>query len=72
MDAYENVTALLVPTRAFRIPENTPNLSERRGSGRGIDLIDINREWPGNEDGAFDPRSVYRLWNRLFLRASFQ
>ncbi len=50
MDAYENVTALLVPTRAFRIPENTPNLSERRG---------------------FDPRSVYRLWNRLFLMASF-
>ena len=24
-------------------------------SGRGIDLIDINREWPGNENGASAP-----------------
>jgi predicted deacylase len=36
-------------------------------SGRGIDLIDINREWPGNEDGASAPsRHAGLLFNRLF------
>lgn len=36
-------------------------------SGRGIDLIDINREWPGNEDGASAPsRHSALLFNRLF------
>jgi predicted deacylase len=35
-------------------------------SGRGIDLIDINREWPGNEDGAGAPtRHAGLLFNRL-------
>jgi hypothetical protein len=35
-------------------------------SGRGIDLIDINREWPGNEDGASAPtRHAGLLFNRL-------
>jgi predicted deacylase len=37
------------------------------GSGRGIDLVDINREWPGNEDGASAPsRHAGLLFNRLF------
>ena len=35
-------------------------------SGRGIDLIDINREWPGNENGASAPsRHAAILFNRL-------
>jgi predicted deacylase len=35
-------------------------------SGRGIDLIDINREWPGNENGAGAPaRHAGLLFNRL-------
>src|SRR4029078_11543681 len=35
-------------------------------SGRGIDLIDINREWPGNEDGASaSSRHAGLLFNRL-------
>src|SRR5689334_20423166 len=35
-------------------------------SGRGIDLIDINREWPGNENGADAPsRHAGLLFNRL-------
>ncbi|WP_233837389.1 M14 family metallopeptidase [Paraburkholderia sp. ZP32-5] len=41
---------------------------ERRwpNSGRGIDLIDINREWPGNENGASAPsRHAGLLFNRL-------
>ncbi|KAA0683796.1 M14 family metallopeptidase [Azospirillum brasilense] len=34
--------------------------------GRGIDLIDMNREWPGNEDGATAPsRHAGLLFNRL-------
>lgn len=34
--------------------------------GRGIDLIDINREWPGNENGASAPsRHAGLLFNRL-------
>jgi len=34
--------------------------------GRGIDLIDINREWPGNENGATAPsRHAGLLFNRL-------
>ena len=33
--------------------------------GRGIDLIDINREWPGNENGATAPsRHAALLFNR--------
>ncbi len=42
---------------------------ERRwpNSGRGIDLIDINREWPGNENGAnAASRHAAILFNRLF------
>jgi len=36
-------------------------------SGRGIDLIDMNREWPGNENGASAPsRHAGLLFNRLF------
>lgn len=41
---------------------------ERRwpNSGRGIDLIDINREWPGNENGASAPsRHAGLVFNRL-------
>ncbi|NIF79290.1 succinylglutamate desuccinylase/aspartoacylase family protein [Paraburkholderia sp. Cy-641] len=41
---------------------------ERRwpNSGRGLDLIDINREWPGNENGASAPsRHAGLLFNRL-------
>jgi uncharacterized protein len=39
-------------------------------SGRGIDLIDLNREWPGNENGATTPsRHAGLLFNRL-LRPS--
>ncbi|WP_233801572.1 succinylglutamate desuccinylase/aspartoacylase family protein [Paraburkholderia sp. HP33-1] len=41
---------------------------ERRwpNSGRGIDLIDINREWPGNENGPSAPsRHAALLFNRL-------
>ncbi len=35
-------------------------------SGRGIDLIDMNREWPGNEEGANAPsRHAGLLFNRL-------
>ena len=35
-------------------------------SGRGIDLIDMNREWPGNENGATAPsRHAALLFNRL-------
>ena len=35
-------------------------------SGRGIDLIDINREWPGNENGLTAPsRHAGILFNRL-------
>src|SRR5215471_6044329 len=35
-------------------------------SGRGIDLIDMNREWPGNENGASAPsRHAWLLFNRL-------
>jgi uncharacterized protein len=35
-------------------------------SGRGIDLIDINREWPGNESGDSAPsRHAGLLFNRL-------
>ena len=35
-------------------------------SGRGIDLIDMNREWPGNENGATAPsRHAGLLFNRL-------
>lgn len=34
--------------------------------GRGIDLIDMNREWPGNENGATAPsRQAGLLFNRL-------
>lgn len=34
--------------------------------GRGADLIDMNREWPGNEDGATAPsRHAWLLFNRL-------
>jgi predicted deacylase len=36
-------------------------------SGRGIDLIDLNREWPGNENGASAAsRHAGLLFNRLF------
>lgn len=36
------------------------------GSGRGIELVDINREWPGNENGASAPaRHAGLLFNRL-------
>jgi uncharacterized protein len=41
---------------------------QRRWSnqGRGIDLIDMNREWPGNENGATAPsRHAGLLFNRL-------
>src|SRR5215469_177067 len=35
-------------------------------SGRGIDLIDINREWPGNENGPSAPsRHAGLVFNRL-------
>ncbi len=35
-------------------------------SGRGIDLIDLNREWPGNENGPTAPsRHAGILFNRL-------
>jgi predicted deacylase len=35
-------------------------------SGRGIDLIDMNREWPGNENGFTAPsRHAALLFNRL-------
>jgi uncharacterized protein len=35
-------------------------------SGRGLDLIDMNREWPGNENGATAPsRHAGLLFNRL-------
>jgi predicted deacylase len=35
-------------------------------SSRGIDLIDINREWPGNENGPSAPsRHAALLFNRL-------
>ena len=35
-------------------------------SGRGADLIDMNREWPGNENGATAPsRHAGLLFNRL-------
>jgi uncharacterized protein len=35
-------------------------------SGRGIDLIDMNREWPGDESGASAPsRHAGLLFNRL-------
>jgi uncharacterized protein len=35
-------------------------------SGRGIDLIDMNREWPGNENGPTAPsRHAALLFNRL-------
>src|SRR5689334_15750568 len=35
-------------------------------SGRGIDLIDMNREWPGNENGATAAsRHAGHLFNRL-------
>lgn len=35
-------------------------------SGRGVDLIDMNREWPGNENGATAPsRHAGLLFNRL-------
>jgi hypothetical protein len=46
--------------------------------GRGIDLIDMNREWPGNENGATAPsRHAGLLFNRLLrpnenFRASFE
>ena len=36
-------------------------------SGRGIDLIDLNRLWPGDENGASAPaRHAGLLFNRLF------
>ncbi|WP_201839152.1 M14 family metallopeptidase [Microvirga zambiensis] len=36
-------------------------------AGRGMDLIDMNREWPGNENGATAPsRHAGLLFNRLF------
>ena len=36
-------------------------------SGRGIDLIDMNREWPGNENGfSATSRHAGILFNRLF------
>jgi predicted deacylase len=41
---------------------------ERRwpNSGRGVGLIDMNREWPGNENGATAPsRHAWLLFNRL-------
>ncbi len=35
-------------------------------SGRGIDLVDMNREWPGNENGVTAPsRHAGILFNRL-------
>lgn len=35
-------------------------------SGRGIDLIDMNREWPGNENGASAAsRHAWLLFNKL-------
>jgi uncharacterized protein len=35
-------------------------------SGRGLDLIDLNREWPGNENGLTAPsRHAGMLFNRL-------
>jgi len=35
-------------------------------SGRGIDLIDMNREWPGNENGPTAPsRHAAMLFNKL-------
>src|ERR1700729_3632340 len=38
-------------------------------SGRGTDLIDMNREWPGNENGATAPsRHAGLLFNRLLRR----
>ena len=37
--------------------------------GRGVDLIDMNREWPGNENGATAPsRHAGLLFNRLLRR----
>lgn len=34
--------------------------------GRGVDLIDMNREWPGNENGLTAPsRHAWLLFNRL-------
>jgi uncharacterized protein len=36
-------------------------------SGMGIDLIDMNRQWPGNENGASAPtRHAGLLFNKLF------
>ncbi|MGY0574910.1 M14 family metallopeptidase [Bradyrhizobium sp. RDM12] len=36
-------------------------------SGRGIDLVDMNREWPGNENGGTAAsRHAWLLFNRLF------
>jgi predicted deacylase len=41
-------------------------LPTAHNSGRGIDLIDINREWPGNENGTSAPsRHAGLLFNRL-------
>src|SRR6478609_6181382 len=35
-------------------------------AGRGLDLIDMNREWPGNENGATaTSRHAWLLFNRL-------
>src|SRR5215831_7173715 len=38
--------------------------------GRGIDLIDMNREWPGNENGATAPRAVLlSIWSNSTIRS---
>ena len=53
---------------AFDVSRPAIETMERRwsNSGRGIDLIDINREWPGNENGASAPsRHAGLVFNRL-------
>jgi predicted deacylase len=72
----QTVMSQLDPTQMSGTVLAVPDVSrpalegmERRwpNSGRGIDLIDINREWPGNENGASAPsRHAGLLFNRLF------
>jgi predicted deacylase len=50
------------------VPSPALESMQRRwpNQGRGIDLIDMNREWPGNENGATAPsRHAGLLFNRL-------
>jgi uncharacterized protein len=54
---------------AFDVSRPAIEAMERRwhSSGRGIDLIDMNREWPGNENGASaTARHAGLLFNGLF------